>query len=499
MDILSRLQPNFLYVVSGVLLGVGFIFPVLWPFGLTGVAVFVYAITKTKILRSALLGGFISWTIKSLFAISWFWSTYPIEWIDLSLGVAEAPVVGIYWLTVSMFLGLGGALAAGVWWFVNKYIRNTYGLLIFPMVWVLSELFSSLMFSVWTYGDGGAINTVFSFGYIGYLMGNHPAFLELSRLGGVYILSYTASLLGYLIWLSYQAFSRTKVGAVVLIVGVVLTLSSNSTSAVFTEKNNSKNPVTIAVVDTKFGGTESKSPEYGFYKHEQISEALQAALELDVDYIVLPEDSRYTATKLSADEAYRFFRFQSSDTKAIVIDSGSVPFSSSEVTLRATIYDGLSKRGWAVDKQYLVPQGEFMPYFYIATLSAFGMREAVIEINKKLAYRPGPFATQADLPELVPGILFCFESADPNGVRRLLKERELPFVAHPISHAWFHESKILWQQQDVMLKIQALWNDVPIVSAANMAKGALYTPDGKKVLPVPITSGKSWQVSLIFL
>lgn len=140
-----------------------------------------------------------------------------------------------------------------------------------------------------------------------------------------------------------------------------------------------------------------------------------------------------------------------------------------------------------------------MPYFYIATLSAFGMREAVIEINKKLAYRPGPFATQADLPELVPGILFCFESADPNGVRRLLKERELPFIAHPISHAWFHESKILWQQQDVMLKIQALWNDVPIVSAANMAKGALYTPDGKKVLPVPIASGKSWQVSLIFL
>jgi apolipoprotein N-acyltransferase len=73
----------------------------------------------------------------------------------------------------------------------------------------------------------------------------------------------------------------------------------------------------------------------------------------------------------------------------------------------------------------------------------------------------------------------------------------VPFIAHPTSHAWFHESKILWQQQDVMLKVQALWNDVAIVSAGNMAYGALYTKAGKKIQPTPVKTGESWQVSLV--
>ena len=127
----------------------------------------------------------------------------------------------------------------------------------------------------------------------------------------------------------------------------------------------------------------------------------------------------------------------------------------------------------------------------------FGFGDVAKKLQERFTYVPGPEPSQAQFAAHVPGILFCFESADPVAVKRLLAQRPVPFIAHPISHAWFHESELLWKQQDVMLKMQALWSGVPIVSAANMAKGALYTKEGKKILPTPKLSGESWEVSLV--
>ena len=77
----------------------------------------------------------------------------------------------------------------------------------------------------------------------------------------------------------------------------------------------------------------------------------------------------------------------------------------------------------------------------------------------------------------------------------MAKERKLPFVAHPISHAWFHSSKILWQQQDVMLRIQARWQGIPIVSAGNMMQGKLYLPNGQIDNGEIIESGDGWNIT----
>lgn len=138
-----------------------------------------------------------------------------------------------------------------------------------------------------------------------------------------------------------------------------------------------------------------------------------------------------------------------------------------------------------------------MPYFYQFMLSVLGERKAVVEIKNKLSNQPGPIDKQIHLPTFVPGVMFCFESADPNAVRRLLQERDVPFIVHPVSHAWFHESKILWSQLDNMLKIQAIWNNKDIISAGNMSSGALYNKKGEIHYPEIKAEGESWRVGII--
>jgi apolipoprotein N-acyltransferase len=498
MESLSRGKLFVLYGLSGILLGIGFIFPWLWIGGLFGIAIFIYSVNRTNSKWEAVRGGFVAWTLKSLMAIFWFWSTYPIEWIDLSLGKAEAPVVGFYWLSVSCFIGLGGVLVATFWWFLKKPLTSIWGLFIFPILWLVGEIFGSLMFSFFTLGEGITVNSLFSFGYSGYLLGNHALLILLAKFGGVYVLSLLAAFIGYLGILICESFSRPRSYLLILAIVVIMLITGFQFSQ--TQINSqTEGEIKVAIIDTKFGGEISKRENYEIYKREQIEEAVKATLALKVDYIILPEDTRYTSTNMTAEIAYRYFRFKSSDAEVVLIDSGRAALSESGSALRATIYDGLTKKGWVIDKQYLVPQGEFMPYFYQNILAVFGMKKAIKEIQKNLDYRPGPFASQAQLPKAVPAILFCFESADPYAVRRLTNEREVSFVAHPISHAWFHESKILWHHFDLMLKIQALWNNVPIVSAGNMVKGALYNKEGNKIQTEPLLVGESWQVSLVSL
>lgn len=496
MDVLFPRYLLLVYCISGLLLGIGFVYPSTWFLGLFGAALFCLCLKRTTTLKTALIGGGLAWCVKSLLAVSLFWSVYPINWLEISFGNAEVFIVGVYWFTVAFFLSFGGVLVSGVSFMLSRALPVALGFLWFPLVWVLGEIVSALSFSLWTFGPGATINSVYSLGYLGYLFGQHETLLSLATIAGVYGLSLLGALFGYVIWFAFETLPRQKAGAIIL-VGVLILWGSRGEVSTVKATEPSEGETVVAIINTRFGDEWLEKENKEGYKNEQVTAAVEAALLLNPDYILLPEDSRYTNTKLGMDRAYNFFRFQHSDPRTIIIDTSRTPLLGGVFTQRAYIYDGQNKRGWITDKQYLVPQGEFMPYFYSGSLSLMGLGVVADKLERRFTYVPGPEKSQAELPAAVPGILFCFESADPRAALRLVKEREVPFIVHPISHAWFHESEILWQQQDVMLKMQAQWSGVPIVSAANMAKGALYTPSGKKVQPTLIESGDSWEVSLV--
>jgi apolipoprotein N-acyltransferase len=494
----EKFKASKFYLGSGLLLGVGFIEPTFWVLVFPGIALFIYAILAESSWQKAAWGGFLTFTIKALLAIVWFWTTYPIIWIDLSLGRAELPVVGFYWLTVGCFIGLGGLCGALVLYLLKSKLTSWFLFLTVPIVWLATEILGSFFFSLFTLGEGGTLNVVFSFGYVGYLLAEHPWLLPLASFGGVYLLTLVAVFGGtvFYSWLKKFAYQE-KSKRLAALVFFALALSAPFVSWPFVSSSLGEDKTTVAIIDTSFGGSEYFAlPDRETYRREQIIEALQAALATEAEYVVMPEDSRYVDPALTPSQAYSLFRFLQGDTEAVVVEAGRKPLTDGS-TLRATIYDGVEKKAYGVDKQYLVPQGEFMPYFYTKTLALLGASQAAETINDKLQYRPGPLASQKDLPKHLPGVLFCFASADPLAVHTLTKARSLPFIAHPISHTWFHEPVSMWHQFDTMLKIHAVWNNVPIVSAGNMVEGALFTKEGKKVVPQLVASGLSWQVSLV--
>ncbi len=486
------------FIVSGILLGLGFLWPILWILIFPGVALFLWTINRVANWRTAIWGGFLTWTTKALLAMAWMWTVYPIRWIDLGLGKMELPVIGFYWFTVGIFLGLGGIFVGLILWWLLKKQSSRLIFLSIPFIWLGAEMLSAFFHSLGTYGPGATIGVVFSFPTIGYLLAEHNWLLQLARGGGVFMLTIFTVFGGVILWRYVDSNKLNQPTFIkIILVGLILALSANIPGPLDSAPDQD---LTVAIIDTTFGGADYFSlTNHDEYRHEQLQQAVKMAVGQKADYIILPEDSRYSDPLLPVTKAYQNFRFTHEDTKAVVIDSGSVPLENNTFTLRSVIYDGRAKDGYPIDKQFLVPQGEFMPLFYTYILKWVGLGDVSRMIETKLAYRPGSFASQAELPTYVPGILFCFASANPFGVYSLVKERAMPFVAHPISHAWFNHPVAMWHQYDTMLKIHAVWNQVPVVSAGNMVKGVVYTKDGKIIHPKIVEEGERWTVSLINL
>lgn len=487
------------FTVSGLCLGIGFIVPSLWVAVFPGLVLFLIGLKQVSSVWQAGLGGFIVFTIKSLLAIAWFWSVYPILWIDLGLEKAELFVIGFYWFTVSVFIGVAGFFCATLLWSVSRYIKKIWLIILTPLVFVSAEILGSFSFSLFTYKEGIEPNMIFSFGYLGYLLAEHEWFIQLASLGGVYVLTFTVVMGGLALWYWLEKYNYGKNSLkVTLLTLILIALSSNLDFYKSNDGNLPQRGIKVAIVDTKFGGADYfKLEDRESYRVSQMVEAIAAALETMPDYVVMPEDSRYINYNLSPKASYALFRFQQSDPDTVIIEAGPFNLGEGNTALRATIYDGVNKKVYATDKQYLVPQGEFMPNFYKYILSLVGLGQYAKFLDSKFIYRSGPLNTQFDLPSNIPGILFCFSSVDPLSVRKMVKERELLFIAHTVSHAWFNESAVLRHQLDSMIRIQAIWNRMSIISAGNMVPGSLYSVQGQKIVPTLSSEGEAWQVSLI--
>jgi hypothetical protein len=485
------------WALSGVLLGVGFIFSVLWPFGILGIAYFLYLAQREESFKKGVIGGFVAWSIKSLAALLWFLWVYPIDWLTFFGDKPQLFIVTFYWFTYSLWLGVGGAFVAiATKKIFSRISKNVFLAFLIPLVWVLGELIGSLFFSLMTLGEGGAITSALSFGYVGYLLAQHEWLIWLSRIYGVYALSFTAVLLalGCLGSVKYLTFKKRYLAPVAFIlfwVSGYIPFISTSENAV--EKYS------VLTMDSTFTVAQSQTAEGVKEKNAQLEEMMQTALALDPDYIVLPEGTRYFNQSAPTRQEKATFQFLHSNPKTIIVDSGRA-VEEGKAVLQSFTYNGLENTVDVSQKRYLVPQGEFMPYLYAKFLQTVGYGSAVEKISKDISYTVGSLTSQAKAASSTPGILYCFESVSPWGVRQIMKERgEVPFIAHPISHGWFNEPKILWKNLDSMLRVQAMWNQQYIVSAGGHVEGKVYTPQGKILSPENIATGDNWTLRQSFI
>jgi hypothetical protein len=476
-------------VVVGLGLGIGFMVPLLWWVAILAIAWMLYALHTTIRTRKLIILFTIVWGVKSLCSLIWVWNVFPIHWIgDISVG-AQLALLVMYWLTAGLWLGSGGALVALLSRLVitRSFTSKYFVLGAFPFIWLLSELFAAGVFSVFTAGPGSSIQTYFSFGMIGYLLAITPVGLWSAGVLHVYGLSVVLSGLACVLYSVKNKLPRISylgVLGIVLISYTPLPAGEEST------------PVhTVISIDTQFSAELFTSYEGYKMKEETLREAVASALARKPQLIALPEDSRYLQSNFngtSREQVMTDWELLYGETDTVLIDSGRDMTDSGETVLRANVFDGASNRLWQFDKQYLVPQGEYVPYIYELVLRLLGYGAAVEAVEIDSSYRPGPLTQTTALPPYIPGVLFCFEGVNPQGVMTVANNRPVPFIVHPISHAWFHTPKIFWRQLDVMLQVQARYSGVPIVSSGNMASGKLYLPSGDITKGVVVETGEHY-------
>lgn len=487
-------------MLAGTLLGIGFIAPLFWIFGFFGVVYFLYLTQQEQSKKSLYLGAWSSWTTKSLVTLSWFWTTYPIEWLPLEFGKIQPALIFMYWFTSSVWLGAGGLVAVFLYKLLQKYCqvsKKYLVFLIFPLVWVAGEIVGSLSFSIMMYGPGGSVNTAYSFGYTGYLLGEHDLFLQFARLGGVYILSLLFAFFSAAIF--YVTTNRTAYSTHIMVACLLLVYITSLVSFVDVPEPVRSESYKVISVDTTLPKGPMRDRATTQEINTSLNNAVLAALEEEPDYILFPEDSRYFDQEKTVGSNKELFKLKFNEPNVVLIDSGRAEIGDKTV-LQTFIYNGALNPVERVQKRYLVPQGEYIPSLYASFLSLLGYGETIKYLSGSMSFEVGSRTDQNKMAGNLPGILFCFESTTPYGVRTLLKERpDIPFVAHPTSHAWFHEPKVLWHQFNTMLKVQAVWNQKYIVSAGNHVSGKLITPQGKVMDLDTVAEGDMWTLKQTFV
>lgn len=452
-------------VCIGTLLGAGFGYPMFWWLAGLGIPMFLERVRQAATGQVAALAGWGMATTASAWSLVWFWSVLPIDWLPVGGVFLQGVVVGVYWITAAAWLGVSGVVVGVGWWWLAKRYPGSWWWAV-PTLWVVGEVSGSAVFAWATWQSGIGVAPHFSFGYVGYVLAQHEWLFHFSALAGVYGLSWLAVLLSYsLFYIAGTSRWRWAVAVVVMISGLqLIPVSRDPLSA----------GISVAVVETDFTGS---------YRREvaidtMIDKAVAAADTAGAAYVVLSEDMRYITSRLDSPLLPLNLRQRWGTSSITIIDSGRVA-TGDDAVLRGVVYDNETADKWVADKQYLVPQGEFLPALYAGVLQRVGYGPVLQEIGREVNYVPGPQAVQTFAGN-TPGILFCFESVTPWGVRRILSARDQTpvFVAHPISHAWFHTPTTLWRQLDTMLRVQARWNQVPIISAGNQAPSAVYYPNG---------------------
>lgn len=483
-------------VVVGVLCGLGFVSVYTTPLLLVGLVLLVLLFDTSEHMRQSMVIGWGVWFIQSLFVGSWLWHAYPIDWVPFNSNVVQFGVIGFHWFTFALWLSVTGLVFGLGYWYIRQYAWPLWlkSIILAGLV-VLAEQVGALVFSLATLGSDMAPNTYFSLGFLGNVVSHIPSLISYAAIGGVYILSglvilYAVSVVALVRQQAWVQVITFTVGIVV--VGYILQLVVVPTHA------NERG--TVAVITTDFTARFLQDESGHKAKQAALQAAVTAAYAETPDYILLPEDSRYIENAyegVTPERAFGYHRFTFGDPTTILVDSGRVDLVGATAVMRATVFDGVSKQVTYQDKPYLAPQGEYISYFYETAFRLLGYGEMVDEVKLKQSYRPGSELTavaDATLP-----ILFCFSSVNPRGVSSLPGVATAPFIAHPISHAWFHNPYILWHQLDTALRIQAVWNQLPIISAANGAESLVYQSDGSITIGETVASGDLWEVRIVDL
>ncbi|MEX2340790.1 MAG: apolipoprotein N-acyltransferase, partial [Candidatus Paceibacterota bacterium] len=466
---------------AAILLGVGFVLPPLYPAAFFGVGLFVLVSIKSTSKTSAFWQG---WSTGFIFYLLVFAniaaSLFPIAWIGIENPVFQWLIIVSAWTLVSAAMAISYGILG---WLIHTVgAKYWYSLVIIPFLWVASENLSAWIFSLITIGEGTLFGGHFTLGFVGYLLAENLALLQVASLGGVYALTFLLVSIGVLVakwWESLTDRQKELRGlAVALFIGFILIL--DPVYSIFLSRAAGEEPsndaLKVAVISRYVPPSLDKGDEYWDQRYDELG-ALISQLQ-NIDLLVFPETSAFLQGKsYGEDQTSAILRGLGSDN-LLAIDSQDVHVADDSLRSVATFFSAAKTSTGG--KQFLLPFGEYLPYIYVWPMRLLGQGELLNKVQSLRGYQPGVNNINPTISDTSVAVRFCDEVLSPTLYRKQVKNGANVLV-NISSLSWFHGSLPVYKQLQNIAKVRAVENGRWYIQSGNMAPAFILDHHGRVV------------------
>ena len=417
--------------------------------------------SSKKIFWSLYVAGVIFWAGNTSFIIS----IKPQLWSGIS-----GPLVTIllYFIWVLIFLSYSTG-----WFGISYYLSreqtrlSSYKTFIIgvPLIWAILEYVKAFIFSIIFYGKGGSIGPIWTMGSLGYQITETPL-SYISRFIGLYGCSALIVLINVCIF--YTLRKKYKPIIITLISSLALSLI-----AFIIYQPNGKT-INVAAIQLQ-----AETNEFYLAKIQALSDQ-KSLNKQDISLLVLPEGTPFIEQKPNSQyiESLPKSLFRRSDFIAVAGGQTSGDGYKSE---RIIYTDKLGNKINEQEKTFLIPIGEYSPYFLNELFSLLGKNDLK---NQYLAYRENSKGRYPEYPFVHNGIAYgtlsCSGIIAPEYYRNITKKGSNILIDSARLDI-FRGSPGFFNQTRETLRYQTIANARPLVQSTYGGYSYIYDANGKVI------------------
>ena len=478
-----------LAIFSGLLLIFAFPDWNLWSLGWVGTAPLIMAVVRERKFWRSLLLGTVTGTI--FYAGSSYWVTYSMHnYGGLSLWLCYLILI-VFSATLGVFTGLFGAVLGLA---IKRF--GGWSILAAPAVWASSE---------WVRLQA----TGMGWNPLGYSQAFQPAVIQVSRFGGVYLVSAIMVAASTALVFAVVYLERRR-GIVVLTAAGLIAIATVLYGESLRPSNNESGSVSVAVIQPNIP-VDGKWETPGFAdqmldRHISLAEeaihanpndsgargdaGTSSAKTTSVDMVIWPESAMNFEYDRDSALRRKLAEFTSRNRVYLMMNTWGFPASSDA---GETLYNSsvlISPKGEKVaeyDKNALVPFGEYIPARnWLPFMS--DVKALVGEIT------PGSGLTLIEVAGAKLGPLICFETTRPDLARRMRGDGASALVQLS-NEAWFGPTSAPRQMLTTAV-FRAVENNIDVVRAANSGVAARIDRYGIVHGETPMfeTAARIWKI-----
>ncbi len=481
-----------LSVLSGIATGGSIASPYLWPLVFIAPAPFLFLLLQRStrysprsIFYLGLLFGF------GLHAVVMgpILLTYPLSWAGIVPGALAQTLVTVAWLCFSIAMALPwGFFALGLRALFKKTQRAAPILIGTILLWVAAEYGSAFFYSLLALGDPVPLSFDFTIGFLGYALSYAPSWLLFpANIGGLPLLSAATILPSATLALAGVLFLERKTMYHLLLPPLLCALMFGAlflfeTRRVALPPNISpdmEEELKIVAVRTDFPSVLALLNEEATRRGEEVRAILRDIKETGFvpDIVIFPEAVSFEDYLGDVTKEFK----KNLPPTTVVVGTSKRHSLLGETALETRFYEGGGEIVGRIDKELLMPFGEYVPYFFQGLTSILNPK-LLENLTANRTYRSGHSLSLSSAHGVPFGARLCSEVFSPR-LYRELKEKGAGLLLTLSSAAIFHNSPVFVERVRATARVRAVENGLPMAAVFNGGNPSVYDCNGKEIAP----------------